>query len=50
MLLSGSFSTFERINDRIYDESKFRKHLNELSKRVKKEHRIFRIKRILNIC
>ena len=49
MLLSGSFSTFERINNRVYDESTFRKHLNELSRRVKKEHRIYRIKRILNI-
>jgi hypothetical protein len=50
MILSGSFSTFERSNNRVYDESTFQKHLNELSKRVKKEHRIYRIKRILNIC
>jgi hypothetical protein len=50
MLLSGSFSTFERSNNRVYDKSVFQNCLNELNKRVTKELRIYKIKIILNIC
>jgi hypothetical protein len=50
MLLSGSFSTFGRSNNRVYDMDVYQKELNNLRRKVTKKHRIYRIKRIVNLC